>query len=325
MTAACRRSQPQANSGGVAQTYCVLTLRGAAPGRRRALLKRWRCPAKVIGSGLARRTPASASQVTFPDILLEDGFIVAFDKPSGLAVSRERGDGSGPTLMGLVRGRFGQSAANVHRLDAEASGVVLCARTKPALDFLSGQFQSKTVLKTHYALVALRPPGNGGTACEPARDAAGNLPHEFSVDLPLGEDADRPGRVRVFRKRGGKPSVTEFRVLESFGRFAWVECRPLTGRMHQVRVHLACAGAPVLNDALYGDAGSVLLLSSLKRGYKGREAERPLITRLGLHAGSLKFIHPGIREPVEITAPLPGEFAIALKYLRKFAGRPTGA
>jgi 23S rRNA pseudouridine1911/1915/1917 synthase len=256
--------------------------------------------------------------VTFPDILFEDEFLVALDKPSGLAVASEGRQAGRPTLMALVRERYGPLAANVHRLDAEASGVVLCAKTKPALDFLSGQFQSKAVRKTHHALVALRPEGPG--ASDAGRDPVGALPEEFAVDLALGEDESRPGRVRVFRKRGGKPSLTEFRVLENFGRFAWVECRPLTGRMHQVRVHLASSGAPVLNDALYGDPGTVLLLSGLKRGYKGRDTERPLITRLALHAGALGFIHPGSREPLEVTSPLPGEFGIALKYLRKFAG-----
>jgi 23S rRNA-/tRNA-specific pseudouridylate synthase len=260
--------------------------------------------------------------VTFPDILLEDECLLAFDKPSGLAVAPGPGQGGRPTLMGLVRGRFGPATANVHRLDTEASGVVLCARTKPALDFLSGQFQSKTVRKTHFALVAVLPAGADGKPGDRVRDPSGALPAEFTVDLALGEDEDRPGRVRGFKKRGGKAAVTEFRVLESFGRFAWLECRPLTGRMHQVRVHLASAGAPVLNDALYGDPGSVLLLSGLKRGYKGRESERPLITRLALHAGGLGFVHPGSRDPVEVTSPLPEEFGIALKYLRKFAGRP---
>lgn len=258
--------------------------------------------------------------MAFPDILFEDEYLVAFDKPSGVVVASDRRGGARSTLMGIVRERFGPATANVHRLDAETSGVVLCAKTKDALDFLSGQFQSKTVRKTHFALVALQPQGPAVSAGAPSRDASGALPAEFSIDLALGEDEHVPGRVRVFRKRGGKPAVTEVRVLESFGRFAWLECRPLTGRMHQVRVHLASAGAPVLNDALYGSPGSVLLLSGLKRGYKGLAAEKPLITRLALHAGGLGFTHPASREPFEITAPLPREFAIALKYLRKFAG-----
>lgn len=256
--------------------------------------------------------------MTFPDILFEDDLLVAFDKPSGLPVVSERRGGAEATLMGRVRERYGPSTANVHRLDAEASGIVLCAKTKAALDFLSGQFQSKTVRKTYYAVVALAPPGDAaaGGAAEPP----GALPPEFSVDLAIGEDEGNPGRMRVFRKRGGRPSVTEFRVLEAFGRFAWIECRPLTGRTHQVRVHLAASGAPVLNDAVYGDASAVLLLSGLKRHYKGREAEKPLLSRLALHAGALGFIHPARQEPVEIAAPLPREFGIALKYLRKFPG-----
>ena len=92
--------------------------------------------------------------------------------------------------------------------------------------------------------------------------------------------------MMVLRKHQGKPSQTEFRVREAFGKFAWLECRPLTGRTHQIRLHLAAAGAPVLNDPLYGDPEEKLLLSDLKRRYKGRDEERPLISRLALHAGS---------------------------------------
>jgi RluA family pseudouridine synthase len=225
--------------------------------------------------------------------------------------------------MDLVRGRFGRAVANVHRLDAETSGVVLCAKTKPALDSLSGQFQSKTAVRTYCALVALRPREEMGGAAAPVRDASGALPAEFTVDLAL--DEDDSGRMRAVRGRGGRPSVTQFRVIESFGRFAWVECRPLTGRTHQIRIHLAASGAPILNDALYGDAGAVLLLSGLKRGYKGREAERPLISRLALHASALGFVHPARLDPVHVAAPLPGDFEISLKYLRRFAagGRPA--
>jgi 23S rRNA-/tRNA-specific pseudouridylate synthase len=90
-----------------------------------------------------------------------------------------------------------------------------------------------------------------------------------------------------------------------------------------LRVHLAAAGAPVLNDALYGDPEVLLLLSDLKRGYKGREEEKPLIARLALHATELTIKHPVTREPLVVRSPLPHEFEIALKYLRKYVpGRP---
>jgi 23S rRNA-/tRNA-specific pseudouridylate synthase len=97
-----------------------------------------------------------------------------------------------------------------------------------------------------------------------------------------------------------------------------VECRPHTGRPHQIRVHLATTGTPVLNDSFYGN-DTALLLSGLKRGYKGRDDERPLIGRLALHAAALTFTHPVSREPFTITSPLPNDLAVALKYLVKFA------
>jgi len=243
-----------------------------------------------------------------PPVIFEDECLIAFDKPSGLAVAPERRAAPGGSLMELVREKMGPDVANVHRLDADTSGLVLCAKTKVALDFLSGQFQSKTVLKRYEAL----------TVGIPATD-------EFTVDLVLKEDEARPGVMCVVKKHG-KASVTEFTVLAKFpqpgGRpgLAHVECRPLTGRPHQARVHLKAAGTPVLNDPLYGDE-TRLLLSDLKRGYKGRADERPLISRLALHATELTFTHPVSREKATLRAPWAKDFAVALKYLQKFARR----
>jgi len=263
-------------------------------------------------------------RVGLPTIIFEDETMVAFDKPSGMLVAPDRWDKTRENLMGLVHEKLGQNVANVHRLDADTSGVFLCAKTKPALDFLSGQFQSKTIAKKYLALVALLPPERAMKLATPVvvREADGSLPETFVVDLALGEDEHQLGRMRVFRKRGGKPSVTEFRVLERFGAVALMECRPLTGRTHQIRVHLAAVGAPVLNDPFYGDPEVKLLLSDLKRRYKGREDEKPLISRLALHASELTLKHPETREPVTIHAALPHEFEVALKYLRKFAVAP---
>lgn len=240
-----------------------------------------------------------------PPVLYEDDALIAFDKPAGLLLSPDRRDRAVENLQELVRTRLGPEAALVHRLDPEASGLVLYAWTKPALDFLSGQFQSKTVVKIHQAL----------TVGIPAED-------EFTVDLVMKEDEGSPGRMCVVKKHG-QASATSFTVREKFpqpaGRpgFAQVECRPLTSRPHQVRLHLAEAGTPVLNDPIYGEA-TPLLLSGLKRGYKGRLDERPLITRLALHASGLTFTHPLTRTKLTLTAPLPKDFEVALKYLRKF-------
>jgi RluA family pseudouridine synthase len=240
-----------------------------------------------------------------PPVLFEDEALIAFDKPSGLLIAPDRWDKAKENLMDLVHGKLGEGVANVHRIDAGTSGLVLCSKTKQSLDFLSGQFQSKTVAKLYHAL----------TVGLPATD-------EYTVDFVLKEDEAKPGRMCVVKKHG-KASVTEFSVREKFlqpaGRagIAYVECRPLTGRTHQIRVHLAESGTPILNDPFYGD-DTTLLLSGLKRGYKGRPEEKPLITRLALHAGALTFTHPLTREKVTLTAPLPNDFAVALKYLRKF-------
>jgi 23S rRNA pseudouridine1911/1915/1917 synthase len=274
----------------------------------------------------------------FPPILFEDDALVAFDKPSGLLVAPDRWDKTRANLMGMVHAhpRYGHGVANVHRLDADTSGLLLCAKTKPALDYLTGQFQSKTVEKKYHAFAVIVTPEHAMKVMPPIRDANGSLPDEFSVEVALGEDERQPGRMRVFKGRGGKDCVTQFRTLERFRAvvrstqnvrsavpiaegFAFVECRPLTGRTHQLRVHLAAAGAPILNDPFYGTPEAALRLSDLKRGYKGRADEKPLIDRLALHASELTLKHPTTREPITLRAPMPHEFEVALKYLRKFA------
>ncbi len=127
-----------------------------------------------------------------PPVLFEDDAVIAFDKPSGLPVAPDRRDRASANLMDQVRAARGPDVANVHRLDADTSGLVLCAKTKPALDFLSGQFQSKTVVKRYEAL----------TAGIPAAE-------EFTVDLVMKEDEARPGVMCVVKKHG-QASLTEY-------------------------------------------------------------------------------------------------------------------
>jgi len=254
-----------------------------------------------------------------PNILFEDESLIAFDKPGSLLMVPDRSDKKRASLTALVRAVYGDQVANVHRLEVDTSGVVLFAKTKSALDILTGQFQSKTVRQRYLALCSVLPAERALKGGSAVRDSAGGLPAEFEVDLALGEDENQPGRMQIFKRRGGKPSVTRFRTIEAFRGFAWVECVPLTGRTHQVRVHLAATAAPVLNDVLYGDPAIELRLSSLKRGYKGRDDEKPLIERLALHAAGLTFTHPLTKESVSIDCEAPKEMEVALKYLRKFA------
>ncbi len=255
-----------------------------------------------------------------PPVIHEDDTLIAFDKPSGMLVAPDRWDKTRENLMGLVHDKLGHGVANVHRLDADTSGILLCTKDKASLDFVSGQFQSKTVAKVYHALCVGAPAPELFARSEDPEEAPPTPlePGEFFVDRDLIEDEAHPGRMRTVRKHG-KASQTIVKVLERFAGFTLVECRPLTGRTHQLRVHLQYSGLPILNDPFYGDGTTELKLSRLKRGYKGRADEKPLIARLALHASRLTLKHPGTREPVTITAPLPNEFAVALKYLRKFA------
>lgn len=246
---------------------------------------------------------------TLPPVIFEDDALIAFDKPSGLPVSPDPRARTSVCLMALVQEKYGAGLANVHRVDADASGLVLCTKTKQALDFVSGQFQSKTVENIYEAIVVGLPSSAKASEGRPESDT-------YAVDLVLKEDEAAPERMCVVKKHG-KAALTEFKVCARYGRFTHLECRPLTARKHQIRVHLSASGTPILNDPLYGDE-TRLLLSEFKRGYKGREDERPLIARLALHASRLTFIHPVTRERMTLSAPLPKDLAVALKYLGKF-------
>jgi RluA family pseudouridine synthase len=237
---------------------------------------------------------------SLPPVIFEDDTLVAFAKPAGLAIAPNPRDRAQASLHELVRGKFGAGISGVHRIDDEASGVVVYAKTKPALDFLSGQFQAKTVAAVFQVITVGAPAADAGT-----------------LEFVLKEDEAAPGRMCVVKKHG-QAAVTAFQVRARFGRFASLECRPRTSRRHQIRIHLATAGAPILNDLVYGD-DTPLLLSGLKRGYKGRADERPLIARLALHAEALTVTHPVTRAPLTLVAPLPKDFAVALKYLEKFS------
>lgn len=236
-----------------------------------------------------------------PTILFEDEAFVAFDKPSGLLSAPDRWDKEKIHLVALAQQRFGAETFNVHRLDRETSGVILFAKARAPLTRAARWFAEGKVRKRYLALVRGRPTDD-----------------VMLVDRPIASDPDRPGRMRLSH-RHGRPAVTELRVLEKWRSRSLVEAFPRTGRTHQVRLHLAAVGSPVLVDPLYSD-GQPLLLSKLKANYKFKrdEEERPILARVALHAESLELPHPVTGAPLTIRAELPKDFAMALKYLRRF-------
>ena len=240
------------------------------------------------------------SPSSMPAVLYEDGDLIAFDKPSGLLVAPDRWDKELENLMDLVHQRLSPGWFNVHRLDRETSGVLLCAKNKAALDALSLAFERRTVGKEYLAITRGRPPQPRGR-----------------IEVPIAPNLDRPGVMRVARR--GKPAVTDYEVLEAWRDYACVKLLPQTGRTHQLRVHLAHERCAIVCDELYGSPRP-LFLSDLKRHYKpSRDEERPLMGRLALHARRLTLEQPVTRQPLTIESPLPKAFELSLKYLRRFA------
>ena len=246
-------------------------------------------------------------------VLFEDDHLLALDKPPLLLTSPDRHQPDQPSLMrllhtGIALGKpWAQERclgylANAHRLDLEASGVLLLASTKPVLTALVNAFGSETPIRFCIALVQ-------------------GVPKEdrFEVDAKIGPHPVRAGVMRI-DPRHGKRSRTRFEVLERFTGYALVRCQPLTERTHQVRVHLRRAGHSMVGDHLYG--GRPLLLSRLKPDYrlKPGHIERPLIARAALHVERLELPHPVTNAPLAITAPWPKELSVAVKYLRRYAG-----
>ncbi len=237
-------------------------------------------------------------------ILYEDDVLIVFAKPSGLLTAPDRWDASRENLMAIVHERWSPRWFNAHRLDRGTSGALVVAKTPEALRAVTAQFDRHEIEKRYLALTRGQPSTDRGV-----------------VESPLAPDPRRPGRMRV--ARAGKPSATEYEVLERWrGGLALLRLRPLSGRTHQVRVHLAHLGCPVLGDPDYGGGGA-LNLSNFKRGYKrpaGGKPERPLIDRLALHAESIALVHPVTNERIAVTAPLPADLEVAIKQLRRHAG-----
>ena len=245
-------------------------------------------------------------------VLFEDEHLLALDKPGGLLTSPDRYDPQRPNLMKLihaaiaagkswVRERGLNYLSNAHRLDFETSGVILLAKSKVVLVKLTNLFGSEEPIKKYIALV------RGA----PAED-------RFEIDARLASHPVKTGSMHV-DPTTGKQSKTRFEVLEKFSGYALLQCAPITDRTHQIRVHLRHAGLPVVGDALYGS--KPLWLSRLKPNYRlkpGHE-ERPLISRVALHAEQLTLPHPVTGETLAINAPWPKDLKVAVKYLRQFA------
>ncbi|MDW7692867.1 RluA family pseudouridine synthase [Flammeovirgaceae bacterium SG7u.111] len=200
-------------------------------------------------------------------VLFENEDYLIINKPYDIATVEER-DITRPNMIKMAKDVYGDVQA-CHRLDKETSGILALAKNPEAYRHLSLQFQNRKVKKTYHAVVQ-------------------GL-HEFEDQLVAAPIAvSGRANVRIDFKEG-KESVTVFNTLKLYKFHSLIECQPFTGRMHQIRIHLASSGAPIVADEMYG--GKPVFLSQIKRKFnlKKEEVERPLINRVALHAYGIQF------------------------------------
>jgi 23S rRNA pseudouridine1911/1915/1917 synthase len=215
------------------------------------------------------------------EILFEDDLVAVLNKPAGMVVHPGAGHRGGTLVSGLLH-HFGKLShlggvdrpGIIHRLDKETSGCLVVAKTDAAHRVLAAQFASREVTKIYLALVAGSPRFRAGV-----------------VNAPIARDPVHRKKMRITATARGREAITEYRVIATAEGKSLLECRPRTGRTHQIRVHLKHLGCPILGDPLYGRRGS--------------------FSRHMLHAWKLQFRHPLSGERLTFEAAPPPEFRIA--------------
>lgn len=250
-----------------------------------------------IGDKVSGECPEDTPPILLPEnlplhILYEDESLLVLEKPSGMVVHPGAGVRSG-TLAHALLHYAGTSLSHldtlrpgiVHRLDKETSGLLLIARNDQAHQRLASQFQSREVEKIYLALVygVLRP-------------------KQGEIDTPIGRDQWNRTRMSL-RSRHSRPAITRYQVLEELGHFSLLQVRIYTGRTHQIRVHLAALGHPVVGDKTYGSR-----YMRTKLGPSPGE-------RLFLHAAILAFRHPDTGQLMRFESPLPADLIQTLQSL----------
>jgi 23S rRNA pseudouridine1911/1915/1917 synthase len=232
-----------------------------------------------------------------PEILFENEDFIVINKPPGLLSIPDR-EGKETSLKQLLQDKYGE-IFTVHRLDRETSGIIVFAKNAETHKYLSQAFEDRSVEKYYVGIVT------------------GSLPEkQKTIDAPITENMVKRG-VMIIHQRG-KPAVTDYEVLEEFSKFSFLRFRIHTGRTHQIRVHMQYVGHPLVCDEVYGD-GLPIKLSAFKRNYKlskNEEEERPILSRIGLHAQRLSFTDmQGNQHNLE--AEMPKDMRALLQQLRK--------
>lgn len=223
------------------------------------------------------------------DIIYENDDLVIVNKPAGMVVHPGAGHYSGTLVHAALaaipdlEGIGGEERPGiVHRLDKETSGLILLAKNEKTHRWLQDQFRDRTIKKVYLALVDGKPPTPVGR-----------------VEAEIARDPSHRKQMAVVSAGRGRTAVTEYKTLEQFERHTLIEVHPLTGRTHQIRLHLAFLGCPIVGDTIYG-----------------RKAPTIELNRHFLHAAKISVRFPGEKEPCTFEAPLPAELQTVLDNLR---------
>lgn len=234
-------------------------------------------------------------------IIFENDEFVAANKESGMLTIPDRHDETQLSLYKILSQKYGKIFI-VHRLDRDTSGLILFAKNEATHKYLSQLFEQRNIEKNYLGIVR------------------GSMPEKkSSINEPIGEHPLKKGVMTISKK--GKPSLTNYEVLEDYGIYCLVQFEIQSGRTHQIRVHTKSIGHPIICDEIYGD-GKPVLLSSFKKKYKLSQhdlEERPIISRLALHSHSLHFTDSQKKE-FFIEAPLPKDMKALLQQLKKNRG-----
>jgi 23S rRNA pseudouridine1911/1915/1917 synthase len=243
------------------------------------------------------------------DILYQDEFLALINKPSDMVVHPAKGHWSG-TLVNALQFHFGHlSQLNgdyrpgiVHRLDRDTSGVILVAKDEFCHRELSMQFEQRKIFKEYLALTA----GVLDRDSDYIEARIGHHKHD-RVKMAVFDDED---------DGDGKEACSYYEVIERFDGYSFCRVHPRTGRTHQIRVHLASVGCPVLADKVYSGRDHLRLSDIAESVGRDSSADELLLPRQALHASRLRFHHPRLRKTIEAEAPLPAEFRKTLTALR---------